>query len=246
MGAAGGLTERDVREHEYTRAAVPSGLLLAWRGRPLRRWDLALPADVRLARHGYTEVSGEQLRQLGLCPRPEVGEAKRQARRVAVTQGQEANPEVRAAVEAHAIKLATAAFMAEGWTVRDRGQDRLGYDLVLTRAGRVTWYAEVKGSTGGERAVRVTPGEVRFACEHPGEVVLYVVQAIVVEQDLSGQVRCQGGTAYVEDPWPPSDERLTPLTLRYEFRCGQAAVGDFASGGPTRTGDSPRGIRRQV
>lgn len=56
VGAASGLTPQAVRRHPYTRAAPSAGYLVAWRGRPIRRWYAPLPPEVRLARHGYTNV----------------------------------------------------------------------------------------------------------------------------------------------------------------------------------------------
>lgn len=213
-----GLTEREVREHPYTTAAPPSGYLVGWRGRPLHAWYLPLPPGVRLARHGYTTISDDQLKQLGFVPRPPSSGTRRRTPRVSVTQGQETDPRLRSEIEQHAIKYATAEFTAAGWKVRDRGDEKLGYDLVLSRPGRARRFVEVKGSTGGERAVRVTPAEVEFARAHPGAALLYVLHGIAAEQAPDGQLRCSGGTPHIEDPWEPTDERLKVLTLRYALR----------------------------
>lgn len=217
VGAASGLTRQAVRAHPYTRAAPSAGYLVAWRGRPLRAWYALLPADVHLARHGYTSVSAEELQRRGFGPRQPEGTG-RPGRRVSVTQGQEADPKRRQEIEQYAINQATERFTNDGWTVRDRGNERLGYDLALTRPGRAARYVEVKGSTGGERAVRVTPGEVSFARDHQGAMILYVLHAIKAEQEPHGKLRCSGGTAHIEDPWEPDDQRLTVVTLRYGLR----------------------------
>jgi hypothetical protein len=135
-----------------------------------------------------------------------------------VTQGAEADPKLRREVEQHAIKQATKDFTAAGWNVRDRSKEKLGYDLALTRSGSAPRYVEVKGSTGGERAVRVTPREVDFARDHPGAVMLYVLHGISAEQVADGGLRCSGGRPHRENPWEPTDERLKVLTLRYGLR----------------------------
>jgi hypothetical protein len=215
VGVASGLTAREVREHPYTRSAASSGYLLAWRGRPVRAWYVPLPPEVRLARHGFTRVSDEELRRFGFSPQPPDGRSGRLARRVSVTQGQEADPTLRREIERHAIQRATAEFTDDGWTVRDRSEEKLGYDLALVRRDRARRYVEVKGSTGGERAVRVTPREVDFARSHPGAVVLYVLHGITAKREPDENLRCSGGTPHVEDPWEPTDKRLTVVTLRY-------------------------------
>jgi hypothetical protein len=218
VGAASGLAAQAVRAHPYTRTAPSAGYLVAWRGRPVRAWYRPLPAEVRLARHGYTNVSDAELQRLGFGSRPAHGRTRQPARRVSVTQGQEADPKLRQEIEQHAIKQATVKFTGEGWTVRDRGNEKLGYDLALTKPGRAPRYVEVKGSTGGERAVRVTPAEVNFARDHHGEVILYVLHRITAEQKPHGKLRCSGGTPHIEDPWEPDDQRLTVVTLRYGLR----------------------------
>lgn len=169
-----------------------------------------------MARHGYTRISDQELRRLGFGSR--TGGGKRPARRVSVTQGQEADPERRQQIEQYAIKQATVKFTQKGWRVRDRSKENLGYDLALTAAGRDPRYVEVKGSTGRERAVRVTPGEVNFARDHPAAVMLYVLHSIKAEPKPDGTLRCSGGTERLEEPFEPADERLTVVTFSYALR----------------------------
>jgi hypothetical protein len=214
-----GLTEREVREHPYTAAAPSSGHLVGWRGHPLQAWYLPLPPGFRLARHGYTAISDDQLRELGFTPGPPSSGTRRRTHRISVTQGQEADPELRSRIEQYAIEHATAHFTAAGWKVRDRGHEKLGYDLVISRPGLARRYVEVKGTTGRERAVRVTPAEVEFARAHAGAALLYVLHGIDAKRAPDGgQLHCSGGTPHREDPWEPTDERLKVVTLRYALR----------------------------
>jgi hypothetical protein len=124
---ATGLSVQEVRDDDYTQDKYAEGrpkpgYLLAWLGRPVQDFYVPLDPQLRLGQHGYVEVTEAELAKAGLRRRLQQGAAEsressgagseRSSRRgpATVTQGQEADPVVRTAVEKHAEGAAERFF----------------------------------------------------------------------------------------------------------------------------------------
>jgi len=79
-----------------------------------------------------------------------------------------------AEVERAAVERARADLEADGWAVRSVERDRIGYDLLCTRAEGEERHVEVKGTRGPTLGFIITEGEVRRAEEDP-DFWLYLV-----------------------------------------------------------------------
>ncbi len=83
--------------------------------------------------------------------------------------------EKRLRVEAIAIETVSTYFRTQGYEIRDRQEERVGYDLEATRAGE-TLKLEVKGSSLTGAAVQVTPNEYHKLRELDGSYRLCIVE----------------------------------------------------------------------
>ena len=127
-------------------------------------------------------------------------------------QGFQLDQEVKVAVEALAMNLATE-FYSKAWNVEDvHGTE--SYDLICRRGDEVK-HVEVKGTTTDGAEVILTPNEVRHARENPC-IALFVVSNITVERAEDGTVIATGGEHHLYDPWRLDDGTLTPLGFRYQ------------------------------
>jgi Domain of unknown function (DUF3883) len=127
-------------------------------------------------------------------------------------QGFQLDQEVKVAVEAFAMNMATE-FYSKTWDVDDvHGTE--SYDLICRRGNEIK-HVEVKGTTTGGAEVILTPNEVRHAREHPC-IALFVVSDITVERAKDGTVIAAGGKQHLYDPWRLDDGMLTPLGFRYQ------------------------------
>ncbi len=159
----------------------------------------------------------------GSVPRgeaPEVAEAREavaeRAGKRLCGQGFRASPEVRRAVERHAMVLARGHYTAEGWDVEDVSASR-PYDLHCIRAGEEL-RVEVKGTTSEGAQVLLTPNDVAHARRYHPHVALFVVARIRVEGAETATPRVSGGEPDVIYPWLIDDDRLTPLGFAYGTR----------------------------
>ena len=106
-------------------------------------------------------------------------------------QGFQLDQEVKVAVEALAMNMATE-FYGKAWTVEDvHGSE--SYDLICRRGDEVK-HVEVKGTTTDGAEVILTPNEVRHAREHP-RTALFVLSNITIERAEDGTVTAAGGEA---------------------------------------------------
>jgi uncharacterized protein DUF3883 len=127
-------------------------------------------------------------------------------------QGFQLDQDVKVAVEAHAMNMATE-FYAQAWDVADvHGKE--SYDLICRRGGEVR-HVEVKGTTTDGAEVILTPNEVKHARENKG-TALFVLSNVQIERAEDGTVTASGGIRHLYDPWHLDDGRLTPLGFRYQ------------------------------
>ena len=127
-------------------------------------------------------------------------------------QGFQLDQEVKVAVEALAMNMATE-FYSKAWDVQDvHGTE--SYDLICRRGAEVK-HIEVKGTTTDGTEVILTPNEVRHARENPC-TALFVLSNITVERAEDGTVTATGGKHHRYDPWRLDDGTLTPLGFRYQ------------------------------
>lgn len=133
-------------------------------------------------------------------------------------QGFQLDQEVKVAIEAHAMNMATA-FYADSWQVEDV-HGRESYDLVCRREDQVK-HAEVKGTTTDGAEVILTPGEVRHARDHRNNA-LFVLSNVKVERAGDGTVAATGGVRHLYDPWNLDTGTLTPIGYRYQVPKGAA------------------------
>ena len=127
-------------------------------------------------------------------------------------QGFQLDQDVKVAVEARAMNVATD-FYSGAWTVEDVHGSK-SYDLVCRRGDEVK-HVEVKGTTTDGAEVILTPNEVRHAREHPN-TALFVLSNVGIERAEDGTVTATGGMRHLYDPWHLDDGTLTPLGFRYQ------------------------------
>jgi hypothetical protein len=120
-------------------------------------------------------------------------------------------PEVRIAIENHAMEIATRYYENTGWTVEDVSR-RESFDL-LCSTGRESRHVEVKGTQSAGEAILLTPNEVSHA-EQTGECALFIVADVVVDNSVDPPL-VSGGRSIIFDPWEISDGVLKPIGLEY-------------------------------
>jgi hypothetical protein len=125
--------------------------------------------------------------------------------------GFQPNPEIRKAVELHAMSLAEQEFKNRGYEVKDVSQRR-PYDLLCTKADEVK-YVEVKGLQSDGLIIVLTPGEVKFIGENKANCVLCVVHGIVVSGN--GRPKASGGQLSLAEPFDLADGLLKPLSFTF-------------------------------
>jgi hypothetical protein len=82
------------------------------------------------------------------------------ARRRSTRGGGFGDPKANKRVEAAAIAFVRAVYEQKGWTVTSMESEKLGYDLLVTKASREE-HLEVKGTGAAEASFIITAGEVR-------------------------------------------------------------------------------------
>lgn len=125
-------------------------------------------------------------------------------------QGFQLDQDVKVAVEAHAMNIATEFY--SDWKVEDvHGKE--SYDLVCRRGNEIK-HVEVKGTTTGGAEVILTPNEVEHARE-TRQIALFILSNVIIERSDDGTVTATGGVRHLYDPWHLDDGALTPLGFRY-------------------------------
>lgn len=121
------------------------------------------------------------------------------------------DPEVRKAVERHAVDWTLTHLQGLGYDVLDVGE--LGPFDVLAIRDVDELHVEVKGSSTDAVAVELTDGEVKHS-EEGCVRVLVVVDGISWSRS-NGKVRTSGGTPRIWWEWEADDDALVPTRYRY-------------------------------
>jgi hypothetical protein len=137
------------------------------------------------------------------------------ARELEKAPGFERNPEIRAAIETHAMRRAEMHYQ-DRYRVEIRGKP---YDLHCTRGARVL-AVEVKGTRSSGSQITLTANEVAHARRHQME--LFVLHSVRIRRTRAG-VHAFGGKKHVIAPWRPKDGQLTPLAYKCRLP-GQGAT----------------------
>ncbi|MCL6293300.1 DUF3578 domain-containing protein [Streptomyces sp. 43Y-GA-1] len=152
-------------------------------------------------------------------PVPEVVEAQEAAartagrrKRTAPGQGFRLSADERRAVELHAVQMATAHFVKQGWSVKDVGAKE-SYDLLLSR-GDERLHVEVKGTTSAGGQVILTRAEVERQRELAPDNALVVVHSIILDRSAPTSI-AGGGILECLTPWTIADEDLTVVSFVY-------------------------------
>jgi len=128
------------------------------------------------------------------------------------SQGFQTDQEIKVAVEAHAMNMATL-FYSQEWAVEDvHGKE--SYDLVCRRGNEVK-HVEVKGTTTDGAEVILTRKEVEHAKDYPS-CALFVLNNIKVDRADDGTVTATGGVHHPYDPWNIYEGTLTPIGYSYQ------------------------------
>lgn len=108
------------------------------------------------------------------------------------------DPNQRKQIEKVAVNKAIEFFSSAdggGYKVVSRELEALGWDLEASRPGCATLLIEVKGRSGGELVVELTPNEFgqMMSKEHCGNYVLFVVTNCGGEHPVAHEFRFRGG-----------------------------------------------------
>ncbi len=129
-------------------------------------------------------------------------------------QGFQNDPEVRKAVEQHAVRRARQHYERKGYDVLERGKP---FDLECTRqASRL--YVEVKGTQTAGLVIILTPNEVEWSHNHPME--LFVVHSLDVSK-VRGRVTVSGGVEHIVTPWRPQRNALKAIAYSFPIPSSQ-------------------------
>jgi Protein NO VEIN, C-terminal len=124
-------------------------------------------------------------------------------------QGFSGSSEERKRIESFAMSKAVRYFSGRGYTVSDTHANS-PYDLRCVKDTEVH-FVEVKGTSGEGRNVLLTAGEVNFARQHSGQMILFIVH--FVREDGAGALT---GVEKIIWPWKIESQKLTPYNFVYE------------------------------
>lgn len=127
-------------------------------------------------------------------------------------QGRQPSPEIRRAVEQHAMDRVTHHYRAKGYSVELVTNQPGELDLRCVLRGREL-RVEVKGTTSVGDSVELTAAEVRYAAKGDPPVHLAVVSSIHIDSTRSPP-RASGGDLYIYENFDPSEHTLTPTKYR--------------------------------
>lgn len=148
-------------------------------------------------------------------------EVERKRKRTGSTsQGYEADPDVRRAIEMRAMEVAKTAYERHGYLVEDVSGNH-PYDLLCSKKGVKQRRVEVKGTRGSASVINLTVGEVIAAREPSAITDLFIVYEIQVSGP-NGLPVASGGKVQVIQGWVPEDEDLEPTQYRYKVPLNEA------------------------
>jgi len=129
-------------------------------------------------------------------------------------QGFQSNPEIRKVIEGRAMDSAKWYFNKKGFMVQDVSSTQ-SYDL-LCRKGKQKLFMEVKGSQGPISKIVLTPNEVKFLTRNKGNIGLFLLDSISLQQHRK-RYSAKGGTKHIVLPWRIQSSRLKPFQYLYEI-----------------------------
>lgn len=129
-------------------------------------------------------------------------------------QGFVSSPELRQAVERHAMAAAKSYLEELGFDVEDTSADR-PYDLLARRPGEEV-FIEVKGTTTAGEEIMLTFNEVEHARRHKTACMLFILADVDAENGPDGPT-ATGGTRRVLWPWDVDVGRLAPRSYKYRL-----------------------------
>lgn len=137
------------------------------------------------------------------------------------SQGFGLTPQLRRAIEKHAVNVAIEYFHQTGWlNIQDVG-DFASYDLTMVRDGMVH-IVEVKGTTGLGENIILTKNEVSVHKDYHPRNALVVVSQIKIHS--SEPIQLEGGKVQVIQPWSLVEDWLQAMSFTYEVQNHQEGV----------------------
>ena len=138
-------------------------------------------------------------------------------------QGREPDPDVRRAIEEHAMQVVEAHYRKQRYTVERTHTRRGELDLLCTRRGSQV-RIEVKGTISAGDSVELTAAELGRARAKDPPIDLAVVSSIKVDRTQQPP-RAHGGELYIYPAFNPDAHILQALTFRCKL---DHAHGDYA------------------
>ena len=135
--------------------------------------------------------------------------------------GRNTDPEQRKSIETRAVGMATDFFSSRdggAYRVVSRETDNLGWDLEASRPGKATLLIEVKGLSGENVSVELTPNEYRqmTSKRHRDNYVLFVVTNCLGNRPMTHDYRFKDGR------WKDADGTVLELSERTGAVCRPA------------------------
>jgi hypothetical protein len=128
-------------------------------------------------------------------------------------QGLRVSPEMRKAIEHHAMDEARRHFRTCGYSVRNVSKNH-PYDLRCRKKREI--HVEVKGTrTAGEKII-LTRNEVEHAKDHRRNMALFVLRDVKISRK-NGRVIASGGRRDVTHPWRINETLLEPIGFEYQL-----------------------------
>ena len=129
-------------------------------------------------------------------------------------QGFVPSPELRQAVERHAMATAMSYLEGLGFDVEDTSATR-PYDLLARSPGEEV-FVEVKGTTTAGEEIMLTFNEVEYARRHKTACMLFILADVEVANGPDGPT-ATGGTRRVLWPWDVDVGQLAPISYKYRL-----------------------------
>jgi hypothetical protein len=128
-------------------------------------------------------------------------------------QGFRVSPEIRKAIEHHAMHEARRYFRRHGYSVENVSPNH-PFDLLCRKNRELR--VEVKGTrTAGEKII-LTRNEVQHARDHRRNMALFVLRDVKISRK-KGELIASGGKQEVKLPWHIDEALLEPLGFEYRL-----------------------------
>lgn len=120
--------------------------------------------------------------------------------------GFQSNPQIRGAIEDHAMKAAKKELEKQGFRKFENTAATRPYDFTCTRAGK-KFFVEVKGTQTTGNAILLTKNEVKHVKANAGSCVLVIIHSIKV----SRKKVAKGGIPEITEKWNLAHGKLIPI-----------------------------------